>query len=103
MDVEKYISEIEANQEKMNQKDLIAREQGLLKGRYVRIPQADGYAFYEIVRENKKTVRIRVITGIGDDWSVSYWGNEATIDKNFAIQNIGQRDHWNDFVQQKRA
>lgn len=103
MDVQNYVSEIEKNQKKMEQKDLIAKEKGVLKGRYVRERYADGYAFYEVIRENKHTVRLRVITGIGDDWILPSWGKETTFHKPYIIQNIQQRDYWNDFVQQKRA
>jgi len=51
----------------IEQKDKAAKQNNMLVGRYIRMPVADGYAFYEIVRENKQTVRIEHITGLGDD------------------------------------
>ncbi|MFD2616108.1 hypothetical protein [Terrilactibacillus laevilacticus] len=65
MDVNKWLEEIEKNREKVEQKDQESKAQGILKGRYIREPYADSYALYEVIRKNKKSVRIRVITGIG--------------------------------------
>lgn len=93
MDTNAWINMIEENQKLMKEKDKEAKEKGVLQGRYINEQYADGYAYYEIIRENKKTVRIRVIKNIGDDWVIPYWGEEATIDKEHALRNIGWRDH----------
>lgn len=63
-----------------------------VRGRYLNFPCADGYAYYEIIRKNKKTVRIRVITEIGDNWVVPYIGEENAVDQELALSNIGLRD-----------
>ena len=62
---------------------------------------ADGYAIYQIVRENKNTVRIKVCKDIGDDWVIPYWGEETTIDKSHAERNIGHRDWMDSLVKGK--
>lgn len=80
------------NEALMEQEDKDAKDEGKLVNRYIREHYADGYAFYKIIRENKNTVRIRVVTEIGDDWSIPYWGEETTIDKEYAISNIKDRD-----------
>lgn len=101
MNTNAWIKQIEENQEKMYQKDQEAKEKGVLKGRYINEPYADGYAYYEIVRENKNTVRIKVIKNIGDDWVIPYWGEEATIAKDHALRNIGWRDHMASLVKKR--
>lgn len=90
--VDQWLEKSKKDEQKMREKDQKAKAQGKLVGRYVREHVADGYAFYEIIRENKQTVRIRVVTGVGDGWRVSFWGDEATIAKDYALKNIGFRD-----------
>jgi len=80
------------NISQMELKDKTAKQNKKLVGRYIREKYADGYSFYKIVKENKHTVRIQVITGIGDDWVIPYWGESSTINKNYALSNIQYRD-----------
>lgn len=99
--VDELIQKWERNTQKMKEKDRQSKEKGLLKGRFLNIPYADGYAYYEIIRENKNTVRIRVITDIGDDYVIPYIGEENTVNKGFALQNIGMRDFLEDTAVKK--
>ena len=50
----------------------------------------------------QKTVRIKLCTGIGDDWAVPYWGIETTIDKQYAVDKIRNRERLEEFFR-KRA
>ena len=84
--------EWDKNYDKMVAKDKKARKKGKLVGRYMREPIADGYAYYEIIKENKKTLRLKVIVGLGDDWRVPYWGDEANVDKNYVVDLIAFED-----------
>lgn len=77
--------------------DLISKAIGVLVGRVIREPIADGFAVYQIVRENKKSVRIVHVSGIGDDYMLPSWGEEATIPKDYASKNIWRRDFWEIF------
>ena len=86
------LDEHDDNFKKLQKQDEMAKEVNRLVGRYIDEPWADGKAFYVIVKENKKSVRIRVVTGIGDDWVIPYWGEETTIEKSYAIQRINYRD-----------
>jgi len=72
--------------------DREAKKQGQLVGRYIKESIADGYAYYKIVKEGKKSVEIRHIKGIGDDYMISYWGKQATINKDYAKKSIEFRD-----------
>lgn len=47
-------------------------------------------------------MRIRVITGIGDDWVLPMWGNETSISKDYALQKIRQREFWDDLIAKKK-
>lgn len=102
MDTQKILDKWERNFQKVIERDQQAKEQGKLVGRFIREPFADNYAFYQIIRENKKTVRIKVITDIGDDYRIPYWGDETTIDKDYALQNISQRDFWSELIEKKK-
>ena len=89
-----FIRECDENLKAMYAKDREAKEKGILVGRIIRERFADGYACYEIVKENKTTVRIRVVTGIGDDWRIPYWGSETSIPKSYVLKVF----KWNDMV-----
>ena len=92
VDTNALIKKWEDNMKKVDETDKKAKAEGKLVGRYICEPYADGSAIYKIVRENKNTVRIKVVTDIGDDWIIPYWGKEATIDKSYALMNINRRD-----------
>jgi hypothetical protein len=88
----KHFDHFDANFKKLVAQDEKAKDEDKLVGRYIQEQIADGYAYYVIVRENKRTVRIRHATGLGDDWMIPYWGEEASIDKSYALQRIDWRD-----------
>ncbi len=80
------------NQSHLEQIDQLAKGRGELVGRYIQEQIADGYAFYQIIKENKRTCVIRVCRYLGDDWVISYWGEQATIDKAYALKSVNGRD-----------
>jgi hypothetical protein len=80
------------NWDDLDKEDAKAKKKGVLKGRYITEPYADGQAVYKIVKVNKKTVKIEVVVGIGDDWAIPYWGAETSIERDYAEKKIAQRD-----------
>jgi len=52
----------------------------------------DGSAVYVVIKENKKSVRIRVCQGIGDDYFSTHWGYECTLNKGEACFWLGTGD-----------
>lgn len=80
------------NFQKLEKQDKEARDKGILVGRFIQESIADGYAYYQIVKENKATVKIQVVTDIGDDWSVPYWGKSTTIPKSYALKSLFLKD-----------
>jgi len=69
-----------------------AKNSNKILHRYISHQHADGRAYYQIIKENKKTVKIRVCTGLGDDWVLPAWGEECNIPKPQAELFIKRRD-----------
>ena len=80
--------EFEKNWATLIQQDKEARANRILVGRYIEEGIADGSAVYVITKENKTTVRINHVTGLGDDYMIPYWGHEASIKKNYVINKF---------------
>lgn len=83
----------EKNWKAVVQLDKDAKKQNTILGRYLKERCGDGYAFYKIVKVNKLNVAIQVITGIGDDWILPYWGEKISISRTYAEHNIQERDY----------
>jgi len=92
MDHDEISKRMSENQEQLEECDRQARENDQIVGRYITHPFADGQAVYQIIRDNKRSVRIRVCIGLGDDWVLPAWGYEYTLDKEQALQFLGFQD-----------
>lgn len=101
MDSKSLIEIWEENMRKLKENDRKAKEKGTLVGRFIEEPYADGAAIYRIIRENKNTVRIKVVVDIGDDWIIPYWGKEATIDKSYVLSKLAFRDRLHEMFAKK--
>lgn len=92
LDTTAWLQAMERNFAELKACDDEAAAAGRLTGRYFYQSVADGRAFYQIVRENKKTVRIRHCEGVaGDDYQVNLWGWEASIPTTLAQRLVNQR------------
>jgi hypothetical protein len=80
------------NWKSLNDLDKQAKEAGQLVGRYIKHQIADGYAYYQIIKEHKKSVRIRLCEGLGDDYFIQAWGGESTISIDKALSFISNRE-----------
>ena len=90
------------NWDRLQTCDKRVKHAGNLVGRYIRESIADGYALYLIIRENKKTVRIRRITHVcPDEYRIPYWSDETTIGKSYAVKSLKARDYWGDLVEEE--
>lgn len=87
---------------KMEEGNQKALEAGQLVGRIVKENIADGYAYYRVIKENKKTVRLQSVKGIGDDYQVPYWGDEATVEKKYVVSTLGYADRLNELFAKRR-
>lgn len=97
MEAQKYnpFAEYEEAFKRLQEQDEQAQKDGKLVGRYIDHPFADGRAYYKITKENKSSVVIEVVRGIGDDWSIPAWGDKATIKKTLAQDFLRRRDALN--------
>lgn len=91
------------NFESLKRQDQKAKDAGKLVGRYIDESVADGAAYYVIVADGPSTVRIRLVTGVGDDYRIPYWGEETTIEKEYALRKIGWRDTYTAWAQKANA
>jgi len=92
---------IDKNFEMLTACDREAKEKGKLVGRYIRHPYADGYAFYQVVKELRASVDIEVCAGLGDDWILPAWGRQCRITKDKALEFITQRDKLEEIFRNK--
>lgn len=90
--IDAILAESQRNWEALRQADAEAKAKGALLNRYIDHPFADGRAFYRIVRVYKRTVRIQVVTGIGDDWVLPAWGERTSIPLAVAERMVYSRD-----------
>lgn len=84
------------NQALLDKIDQEAKDKSQLLWRYIQESYADGYAVYQIIKVNKNSVRIRCCSGLGDDWMIPYWGEVTTIDMEYAMGKVQQRDNMAD-------
>ena len=82
--------------------DQAGKDAGTLVGRYIQEPRGDGYAIYQVVKENKRTVRIKHVE-IGDAWVVPMWGGGCSLPKQWAEQNIYRRDRMDELFPKRLA
>lgn len=80
------------NWDGLYKKDQELKAKGELVGRFIQESYADGYAIYTIEKIKGSKVLIAVVTDIGDDWRIPYWGDAAWIDLKYANQSIEGRD-----------
>ena len=90
------------NWNKLEAIDENAKNNNQLLYRYISHPYADGEAFYQIIKENKTTVRLRACTGLGDDWVLPAWGKECSISKSQAELFIKRRDGLKELFSKRR-
>jgi len=82
----------EDNYAQLERIDTEAKERGELLWRYIQEGYADGHAIYQIIRVNKTSVRIHHCFGFGDDWMIPYWGEEASVNIEYAETSVQSRD-----------
>lgn len=84
------------NRAKIDEIEKKAIANGGLLHRFMYEPVADGKAVYQIIKVNKKTVRVRLccIDGCFNDYVVPQWGDEATIPIDYAQSVIDFQNLW---------
>jgi hypothetical protein len=91
------------NCEKTEKIDFRAQQAGKIAGRYITESYADGNAVYVVAREYKTQMLIKALTGLSDDWRIPYWGDKATVDKDYIVSKIRQRDALAEMFQRNKS
>jgi hypothetical protein len=78
-DWRKRAEQWDANLAALKECDRLARVAERLVGRMIQHPYADSYAYYQVIKETKRTATIRVCRGLGDDWVLPAWGEQITL------------------------
>ena len=97
-DWQKYDDAIKNNFELLNNIDKRCQKKNSLVGRYFKVSVADGYAYYQIVKENKKSFRIVRLVGLGDDYRCLRYMDGGTFDKKEVIIMVDATMHESKFV-----
>ena len=95
-----YEKHQDKNWSELKRIDEEAKKKGNILHRFIREPVADGYAIYQIVKRNKKSVRIKHCTGYSD-YKVSCWGDGAIIDSSYAEKSVRGRDRFEELFKKK--
>jgi hypothetical protein len=95
LDVEsttEYFKTSEENWKQLEEIDARAKLNGSKLYRYITIGIGDGHAFYQIIKVNKTSYRLRVCTGFGDNWIDPILGVECTVAKKAVDGYLKRRD-----------
>ena len=84
------------NFERLKEIEEKAIKDGGLLYRFLYESVADGKAIYQIVKVNKRTVKVRLcsIDGYYNDYVVPQWGEEATVSIAYATSGVNWQDMW---------
>ena len=88
-----WLKQMDDNWNRLVAFDQKMKEEGSLVGRYIAEPYADGKAIYLIVGVTKTKAKIQVVTNLGDDWIIPYWGESTSIDLDYAVRCVKFRDN----------
>ena len=91
-DLDAWLKNHNHNFNQLMKLDWQAKQAGSLIGRVISHPFADGRAYYQVIKATQRSVRIRVCTGLGDDWVLPAWGEESTIQRIIAEEFIQRQD-----------
>ena len=93
IDWEKYSEAIKNNFNLLEEINKRCKENNSLVGRYFTSSVADGFAYYQVVKENKNTVHIIRITGLGDDYRCPRYMNGGIFDKEEIVFMVNATEH----------
>ena len=89
-----FIKMVEENMNRLEETDKKAKDAGQLVGRLIKHSYADGYAYYQVVKETARTCKVQVCSGIGDDWVLPAWGKSSVISKKTIKSLIERADEF---------
>ncbi len=88
-----------AHMEKINDE---CRKAGSLKFRCFQLQVADGYAYYQVMEVGSRTVKVRHISGIGDNYKDDILGDGGTFPLIPIRKLIEAEDKFNDLIAKRQ-
>lgn len=100
-DIAVWDAKVRENRDFLRKVDEEQKELGELLYRYLDFPYADGKAIYQVTEVCGTMVRITHCQGLGDDWKILEYGDEAVILQEQAAQIVSRRERLNDMMKRK--
>ncbi len=79
------------------------KESGKLCYRYLDFPYGDGKTIDQVTGICGTMAKIVRCRGLGDDWEIPEYGDEAVILLSQALQTVGRRDRMTDWMEKRRG
>lgn len=92
-DWDRYDAAIKNNHNLLEKINNRCKEKNSLVGRYFTSSVADGNAYYQVIKENKKTVHIVRLVGLGDDYRCLRYMNGGIFDKEEIVSMVKATEH----------
>lgn len=102
-DVDQFLKIGDENYDNLIKIDEEAKKSGNLLYRVLFEPYADGNAAYQVIKVNKKTVKVRVCKGFGDEWVIPSFGEECLLQKDYVENVILGRDKFLEMINQRKS
>ena len=93
IDWDKYDEAIKNNFNLLEEINKRCKEKDSLVGRYFTSSVADGSAYYQVIKENKKSVHIIRLVGLGDDYRCLRYMDGGNFDKEEIVFMVKATEH----------
>ena len=93
IDWDKYDEAIKNNFNLLEEINKRCKEKDSLVGRYFTSSVADGRAYYQVIKENKKSVHIIRLVGLGDDYRCLRYMDGGNFDKEEIVFMVKATEH----------
>jgi len=90
-----WIEALDRNYKRLMALDKTARKMKSVVGRVYSEQVADGHAYYLIIAESARTVTLKHVQGIGDDYRISFLGAGDTVSKGKVLGMMKMQDDFN--------
>ena len=92
-DWDRYDRAIKHNFDLLEEIDKRCKEKNSLVGRYFTTSVADGNAYYQVIKENTKSVRIIRLIGLGDDYRCLRYMDGGNFNKEEIVSMVKATEH----------
>lgn len=101
---EQFREKVAANFARLQAEDEEAKAAGTLRGRYLYFSVGDGRAFYQIVKVNKRSVRVKLCYDVApDNWELPLLGHAGSLTFQQALHEVRRREAIEELFGPKRT